>query len=105
MRGYLASTGSFLELKDSFVVSKQLDADNFLMTVALESQKFKPAQLQWINYCRIYLNVLLVSDITTAKGDYIDPLMFSGEAQPAIMKHKVNQAKPNAMEAAGIDFD
>ena len=96
MRGYLASTGSFLELKDNFVVPKQREADNFLMTIALESRKFKPAQLRRINYCRMYLNVLHVSDITNAKGDYIDPLMFSGEAQPAITKHKVNQARPNA---------
>ena len=44
----------------------------------------------------MYLNVLMVSDIATAKGDYIEPLMFSGDAKPAITKHKVNQAKPNA---------
>ena len=96
MRRYLASTGGFLELKEDFVVPKQRDADKFLMTITLESQKFKPAQLRRINYCRMYLNVLLVSDITTAKGDYIESAMFSGNAQPVITKHKANQAKPNA---------
>ena len=96
MRGYLASTASSLELQGNFVEPKQRDADDFLMTIALNSQKFKPAQLRRINYCRMYLNVLLVSDITTARGDYIDHLMFSGEATPATTKHKVNQLKPNA---------
>ena len=96
MREYLASTGSFLELKGDFVVPEQHDADEFLMTIALESQKFKPAQLRCINYCRMYLNVLLVSDIVTAKGDFIEPWMYSGEAQPTITKHKVTQSKPNA---------
>ena len=43
----------------------------------------------------MYLNVLMLSDITTAKGDYINSLMFSGDAQPAVTKHRVNQAKPS----------
>ena len=95
LRGYLASTRSVIELNENFVEPKQRDGDEFLMTIALASQKFKPAQLKRINYCRMYLNILLVSDITNAKGDYIDHLVFSGEAPPAITKHKVNQAKPN----------
>ena len=66
------------------------------MTVALESRCFKPAQLKQPNYCQLYLNVLLVSDIATAKGDFIEPLMFSGQAKPAVTKHKVNQNKPSA---------
>ena len=96
MRGYLSSTRSILELKEDFVVPKQREEDTFLMTITLESQKFKPAQLRRLNYCRMYLNVLLLSNITTAKGDYIEPLMFSGDTQPAITTHKVKQAKPNA---------
>ena len=96
LRDYLASTGGSLELKDDFVIAKQQDQDEFLMTVALDSKRFKPAQLKRINYCWMYINVLLVSGIATAKGDYIDSKMFLGEAQPMSTKHKVNQPKPNA---------
>ena len=96
MRNYLASVGGSLELKGDFVVTKQRDKDIFLMDLAVESRRFKPAQLKRINYCRMYLNVLTLSDITTAKGDYIDPCYFSGEANPAVTKHRVNQAKPSA---------
>ena len=51
LRDYLASTGGSLELKDDFVIAKQQDQDEFLMTVALDSKRFKPAQLKRINYC------------------------------------------------------
>ena len=95
LRDYLASTGGLLKLNGNFVVPQQQDHDEFLMTVALEFNWFKPAQLKRINYCRMYLNVLTVSDIATTKGDYIEPAMFSGEATPTITKHKVNQVRPN----------
>ena len=91
----LASTGGSLELNGNFVVPLQRDQDEFLMTVALELNWFKPAQLKRINYCRMYLNALTVSDIATAKGNFIEPALFSGEATPVITKHKVNQAQPN----------
>ena len=61
MRGCLASTESFLGLKEDFVETKQQDGDEFRMTIALASHKFKPAQLRRIKYCRMYPNVLLVA--------------------------------------------
>ena len=73
---YLASVGESLELKWDFVVTKQHAQDIFLMDVAMESQCFKPKQSKQVNYWRMYLNVLMLSNITTAKGDYINPLMF-----------------------------
>ena len=91
-----SSARGSLELKGDFVVAKQHAHDIFLVDLAMDSQRFKPAQLKQVNYCRMYLNILVLSDITTAKGDYIDPLMFLGEAQPVITKHRVNQAKPSA---------
>ena len=96
LRDYLAETGGSMELKGDFVLPKQRAQDEFIMTVALDSKRFKPAQLRHINYCRMYLNALMVSDIATAKGDYIDLLMFQGEAQPLVTKHRVNQVTPNA---------
>ena len=98
LRDYLASTRGSLELKDDFVIAKQWDQDEFLVTEALDLKHFKPAQLKRINYCWMYLNVLLVSNIATAKGDYIDSHMFLGKAQLMSTKHKANQPKPNAKE-------
>ena len=37
MHGYLASAGSFLELKGNFVESKQQDGDAFLLMIVLQS--------------------------------------------------------------------
>ena len=95
MREYLASVGGTIELQGDFVVARQRAQDDFIMDVAVASRRFRPAELKRINYCRLYLNVLLVSDIATAKGDYIDAMMYTGEANPVTTKHRVNQAKPN----------
>ena len=46
LRDYLATTGGSLELKEDFVVPKQRDHNEFLMLVALNAQRFKPAQLK-----------------------------------------------------------
>ena len=94
LRDYLAATGGSLELNGELVVPKQRDHDEFLMTVAVESKQFKPAQLKRINYCRMYLNVLMVSDIATAKGDYIEPLMFSGKTTPVITNIRSTKRSP-----------
>lgn len=37
-----------------------------------------PSQLRMINYCRLYLQVLLLSDIATADGRFILPSIFQG---------------------------
>ena len=67
MRDYLASVGGTIELQSDFVVAHQRAQDNFLMDVAVASRRFCPVELKQINYCCLYLNILLVSDIVTAK--------------------------------------
>jgi hypothetical protein len=95
MRQYMKDVEGTIELEESFVAPLQREQDEFLMDIALQSGRFKPAEIKRVNYCRLYLNVLLVSDIATAIGDFIDPLMYSGMATPVSTKHSVNQPKPN----------
>jgi hypothetical protein len=84
-----------LELDTPFVTQLQRQGDGFLMDVALQSRKFKPIQLRRLNYCRLYLNVLLVSDVCSANGTEIDPEAYQG-SQPAVTtKFKVNQKRPD----------
>jgi hypothetical protein len=60
------------------------------------AKKFQRTQIKRVNYCRMYLNVLLISDIATANGTAIDPSMYKGKA-PIVggTKHQVKQARPN----------
>ena len=51
-----------------------------------------------LNYCRMYLNVLLLSDIATPCGKEIDPTMYDGVPDNMSSwseQHSVNQPRPN----------
>jgi hypothetical protein len=95
MREYLHSVQGSIELDEDCVEAMQRENDAFIMDIVLE-KKFKPAQTRRVNYCRMYLNVLLISDIATANGTAIDPKMYKGEA-PVVggQKHQVKQERPN----------
>jgi hypothetical protein len=49
-----------------------------IMDTALQ-HNFSPTQLHQINSCRIYLQVLMISDITSADGRSILPCMIQGQ--------------------------
>ena len=96
LRQFLQDVQGQLELDTPFVTQLQRQGDAFLMDVAIQSGKFKPIQLRRLNYCRLYLNVLLVSDVCNANGTELDPEAYHG-SQPAVTtKHKVNQSCPNS---------
>jgi hypothetical protein len=68
------------------------------MDIALNMEKFKPGQLRRINYCRVYLNVTTLADITNATGDTIDTAAFDGnkESMPAPSTWQgIHQTKPD----------
>ena len=95
LRQFLCDTGASIETTVDFIAKRQRENDLFLMDVVLQSGKFKPAQIKRVNYCRLYLGVLLLSDIVNANGEAIDPAMYSGMTQAKTTKHRVNQKRPN----------
>ena len=48
------------------------------MDVVLAQPTFKPYQIRQINYCRLYLRVITIADITTAAGTHIDAGVYDG---------------------------
>ena len=69
------------------------------MDTALASNKFCPAALKRLNYCRLYLNVVLLSDITSPDGTHINKAAYDGNLTQLLSEtsgHSVNQPKPNA---------
>jgi hypothetical protein len=96
LRQFLQSVGGTIELGENNIVPLQREHDQLLMDYVLSSGKFKPAQIRRLNYCRMYLNVLLLSDITNASGDMIERSMYSGDKpSKELTKHPVNQPKPD----------
>jgi hypothetical protein len=96
VRKFLGEIGGSIELQDTFVDPLQRENDQFLMDMAIRSRKFTPGQLKKINYCRMYLNVLLLSDVVKANGKELDEGLYAGTLRPNMTKHRVNQAKPSS---------
>ena len=68
LRNYLRDIGGKICFSENYVPTTQRNKDKFLMDLVLSSKKFGPAAMKHINYCRLYLNVILVSDITSPNG-------------------------------------
>jgi hypothetical protein len=96
MRDFLTATQSTIELLDHSVAKLQREQDAFLMDIVLRDKRFRPAQIRRINFCRLYLKVLLISDICTATGDSIDPDMYSGATPKPQRAQKANQPSPTS---------
>ena len=97
MRQYLNTVGATLELDETYIPELQSHGDMFIMDEVLASHSFKPFQIRMVNYCRMYLRVTTLADITTAKGDAIDPGMYQGEATSVIVNsqwYHVHQKRP-----------
>jgi hypothetical protein len=98
LREYLASVHGAIRLHQPPLVPLQRHHDAYIMEVVLADKRFKKAAIRRINYCRLHLNVLLLSDIVTPCGRYIDPDAAAGNLEGLIgttQYHRVNQPKPD----------
>ncbi len=72
LQTFLASIDAHLVI-DHPGLPKLQRLHNFnLMDVILSSQKFKPTEIRRLNYCRLYLKAVTVSDLTDIGGDRLD---------------------------------
>ena len=67
---FLLSISGRMEVENLPVTPLQHEHDQFLMDIALDLYS-KPSKLQHLDACRLYLQVTLLSDITTADGKFI----------------------------------
>eukprot|EP00957_Ditylum_brightwellii_P058930 4469245-Ditylum_brightwellii.AAC.1 len=75
---YLGATGLCLQLYYTEVYPPQRKHDQHIMSTVIHSNAFKPHKIKHINYCRLYLGVTTLSDITLADDKTVDPHMKSG---------------------------
>lgn len=98
LRGYLRKVGGQLELDEPGILPLQRVHDEYIMTAIISSDRFNPSEITQLNYCRQFLQLLTISDLTTADGIHIDQDMLAGKMgkwSNTTKLHHFNQGRPN----------
>jgi hypothetical protein len=65
-------------LDDAYIPARQREHDFYIMDVVLADSSYPSSDIQRINYCRLYLQATIASDICLPSGRTIDPAMLQG---------------------------
>ncbi len=98
MREFLQCVDGHVELDNDSILPLQREHDLYLMDAVLQCNYFTPDEIKKINYCRLYLQALTLSDLTKADGKRLDPYMLVGRpsATSSVTRlHHINQGRPN----------
>jgi hypothetical protein len=68
---YSSCAAGYLILDDNYVVPLQRVRDSHLMDAVLNSGRFSPAEICLFQYCRLYLQVHTLFDITGPTGTHL----------------------------------
>jgi hypothetical protein len=79
LRQFLSKIDATIEVDDPGIPPPQRQHDSYLMDHILQSKKFTPAQFRRLNYCRLYLQAVTISDITTNAGLQLDMSKRKGQ--------------------------
>jgi len=78
MRTFMPLINASFELDTNGVPPPQRQHDAYIMDMILESNQFTALQIRRLNYCRLYLQVVTISDITDATGTHLDQSKLHG---------------------------
>lgn len=70
-----------LDVEDLWVPTLTCKKDAAIMDMAIK-QNFSPQQLYMLNHCRLYLQVITISDVAMAKGTTILSTAYKGQKDP-----------------------
>eukprot|EP00957_Ditylum_brightwellii_P122127 9313934-Ditylum_brightwellii.AAC.1 len=96
LREYLKKIDASIEIYRDMSYPLQKYGDVHLMPKIIQCLRFKEKEIQQINYCRLYLNVTTLADITDATGKLLDPQMYQGQVSllsSTAKSFEVNQKK------------
>ena len=99
LREYLAFINAGLQLDNTGVAPLERRHDEFIMDRILSSKKFNRSEIKRLNYCRLFLGALTISDLATTGGNQLDHAKLIGQGslfstRPKWMK--VHQELPSA---------
>jgi hypothetical protein len=78
VRAYLATINGLLQIAESKLQPLQRHGDHYIMDAVLASRLFKTREIKFINYCRLYLQVLSFSDMFNAQGNALAVGIYDG---------------------------
>lgn len=81
MRRFLSRMEGTLEVDASHCYPPQRQNDRHLMDLAYESKLFTSKELKRLNYCKLYMQVTMVSDITDVSGNRFQLGVFTGQRE------------------------
>jgi exonuclease III len=98
LRTFLATIEATIEVDDPGIPSLQRNHDSYLMDHILQCKQFTNAQIRRLNYCRLYLQAVTISDVTTTSGLHLDSSKQKGEISlysSVTQCVRVNQDRPS----------
>lgn len=72
MRTFMAQINASIDLDQTGVPPTQRQNDAHIMDMILESDRFTSAEIRRLNYCRLFLQAVTISDLTDATGTRLD---------------------------------
>jgi exonuclease III len=99
LRNFLATIQARLEVDAPGIPPIQREHDFHLMDKIMDSGQFTPMQIRRLNYCRMYLHAVTVSDITMPSGTTLDLSKRCGQRSmlsSVTTWLQVNQDRPSA---------
>jgi exonuclease III len=99
VREYLAEIDGSLQTANTNIQPLQRQSDKYIMEEVLKSRLFQPREIKYVNYCRLYLQVVTLSDIYNAQGTAFAVGIYDGY-KSASQSHSLLleplQERPNA---------
>ena len=101
LRGYLASINAALHLDVTGLPPLEREHDGYIMEWIVQSDRFKDKEIIRLNYCRLFLNAITLSDLSDTIGTSLDLGKLNGA--PSLVSSKsrwmaVQQDKPSEAE-------
>jgi hypothetical protein len=87
-----------IQIADLTIQPLQRERDYYIMDAAVTLPDFSPAVIRQINYCRLYLQILTISDMTNATGTRLAPGIRHGThlwSQSKSKFQEIHQELPN----------
>jgi hypothetical protein len=78
LREFLWSIQATIRIPSLATINPLRQADKCIMTQAIRSKNFTTKELQFINNCRMYLQVNYLSEICTGDGNRLLPSAYNG---------------------------
>ena len=88
-------------MTETGIAPLEREHDCYIMETCIQSAAFKPFEIRAINYCRLYLGAVTLSDLTNTRGDRLDHAKLHGKI--SLMSHttrwlKIYQESPSVVQ-------